>query len=76
MRLEKSEYMDTELKEMGGTNKFYTFGSNYEQPEFGIHLMWNEPKRLWKPALVINLWRYSLQIGWLWDFPPEDNSDT
>ena len=36
-----------------------------EQPGFGVELRWNQPRKPWKPFLVITLWRWSINIGWL-----------
>ena len=35
------------------------------QPEFGIKIGWNEPKRFWRPFFVIYCWHHVIQIGWL-----------
>ena len=50
--------------ETGGTDFLTTFDSCC-QPEFGIKIGWNEPKRLWRPFVVIRFWHYHIQIGWL-----------
>jgi len=48
----------------GGSEFLGTFDNIY-QPEFGIKIGWNEPKKLWKPFIVLSFWHYHIQVGWL-----------
>lgn len=71
MRIEKTGYGDKQvdhLKDAGLENKFATFEQVEDsQPEIGMYIGWNEPKKFWKPFLYISLWRVNLRIGWLWE---------
>jgi len=72
MRVEESTYDEKPYLEADGVNTFCgTYGTEY-QPSFGIEIAWNEPKRLWRPHVIINFWKIRVQFGWLWDFPPEN----
>lgn len=35
------------------------------QPSFGLQIGWNEPKKLWKPYIIIDLWNVRIDTGWL-----------
>ena len=35
------------------------------QPSFGIEIAWNMPNNLLKPYIVVNFWRWMVQVGWL-----------
>lgn len=45
---------------MGGAQSFR------EQPGFGFGVGFNEPTKLWHPYLVLTLWHWVFQIGWLY----------
>ena len=38
-----------------------------EQPGFGLQVIWNHPKKMQRPVIILTLWRYSIQVGWLYD---------
>jgi len=35
--------------------------------EIGFQLGWNEENKLWKPYLLLELWWWQIQVGWLWE---------
>ena len=37
-----------------------------EQPAFGGGIGFNEPKKPWKPYIVITIWHKVFQMGWLY----------
>lgn len=37
-----------------------------EQPGFSFEIAWNEPRKWWRPFIVLKLWRLRLQLGWLY----------
>lgn len=68
MNITKTEWpQDTidRCNEAGGSNCLITFDKEIQQPEFGLKIGWNEPKKLWKPYIVLYICRYTIQLGWL-----------
>ncbi|KKL97408.1 hypothetical protein LCGC14_1834830 [marine sediment metagenome] len=37
-----------------------------DQPGIGMKVAWNDPRKPWKPYVVLFWGRYGLQFGWLW----------
>lgn len=44
----------------------FDYTSDLVQPGFGIEISWNQPKFWWKLYLVVNVWHWRIQIGWLY----------
>jgi len=77
MELKHTHWRSKEVREsieFGNINKFILDlkkDSEPYQPEFGILIAWNEPKKLWKPWIAITCWHWSLRIGFLFDWDKE-----
>ena len=69
MEVEHTYWTDKEIeacKEGGHKTEFLVCidGGPY-QPSFGLCIGWNEPKKLWKPFVVVDFWHWKVSIGWL-----------
>ncbi len=62
MNITKTQWPDELAEE---ENQFAAGGVVMAQPAFGWNLLWNNPKKLHKPCLTIEFWRFHISIGWM-----------
>jgi hypothetical protein len=71
MKVTKQEWPNEMVKQCvestGGTSFVPFAGETVEksQPGFGLSIFWNEPRKPWKPFIVMDIWHWHIQIGWL-----------
>ena len=68
MEISRKEWNVEEIKsECGKTIPWFSINREpiLYQPSFGFSIGWNEPKKPWKPFVVIDLWNIRIDIGWL-----------
>jgi len=69
MHIEKTAWGENEVhwcRESMDNRMSFEPTTNEGQPEIGLLIAWNEPRKPWKPFIVISLWRWRVQIGFLW----------
>jgi len=60
VRVEKTHW--DSLRYENDTELSATFWGREEQPQFSASVLFSVPRR---PCLVVHVWRYRLQIGWM-----------
>ena len=69
MQIEHTHWTDEDIKSCtdAGCKTDFLFipDAGPYQPEFGMTIGWNEPRKFWKPFVVIFCWHWKVQIGWL-----------
>jgi hypothetical protein len=67
MQVERSHYepLDKACPQLANKPWFEVSRAGF-QPQFSFELGWNEPPKWWKPYICTTVWRWRLQVGWLW----------